>query len=82
MEDIIASFFRFSPGVGFPYIISQGKPLQVIQAVVLSVCVPVVRGILAGVRCSQESKGYKPVYILFLSAYTYLLVSVPVIKRF
>ena len=82
MEYNTASFFRLSPGVGFLYIVSQGKPLQVFQAVFLAVGVPVVRGIFAGFRCSQERQAHKPVNVLFFPVYTDLLVSVPVVKGF
>lgn len=82
MEYSIVSFFRFSPGVSFFHIVSQGKPLQVLQAVFFAVGVPVVRGIFAGFRASQERQAHQPVNVLFLSVDTYLLVSVPVIKWF
>ena len=82
MEYSIVSFIGFSPGVCFSYIITQGKPLQIFQAVVFSIGVPVVCCILAGFRCSQESKGYKPVNIPFLSVYINLLVAVSVVKWF
>ena len=66
----------------FPYVVSPGKKLQILQGVVLSVCVAVVYCIFSGVWFSQESQGNQTMYIVFLSLDTYLLVSLAVVKLF